>query len=66
MPFADHPDNKPCPADLSEGFTLWSLIVTYPGHTRLYARVTNPLSTQCSDNLRTRKWVRRSWLSVGH
>jgi hypothetical protein len=28
MPFADHPDNKPFPADLSEGFSLWSVIVT--------------------------------------
>jgi len=28
MPFTDHPDNKPFPADLSEGFSLWSVIVT--------------------------------------
>jgi hypothetical protein len=28
MPFNDHPDNKPFPADLSEGFSLWSVIVT--------------------------------------
>jgi hypothetical protein len=28
MPFTDHPDNKPFPADLSEGFSLWNVIVT--------------------------------------
>jgi hypothetical protein len=28
MPFTNHPDNKPFPADLSEGFSLWSVIVT--------------------------------------
>ena len=28
MSFTDHPDNKPFPTDLSEGFSLWSVIVT--------------------------------------
>ncbi|QIE30190.1 hypothetical protein [Caballeronia sp. SBC2] len=28
MPFTDHPDNKPFPADVSEGFSLWNVIVT--------------------------------------
>jgi len=28
MPFTDHPDNKQIPADLSEGVTLWNVIVT--------------------------------------
>jgi hypothetical protein len=28
MPFTDHPDNKPSPANVSEGFSLWNVIVT--------------------------------------
>lgn len=27
MAFTDHPENKGFPADLSEGFTLWNLVI---------------------------------------
>jgi hypothetical protein len=27
MTFTDHPENKGFPADLSEGFTLWNLVI---------------------------------------
>jgi len=28
MPFSDHPDNQPLPADLSQGFSLWNVVVS--------------------------------------
>jgi hypothetical protein len=64
MPFTDHPDNKPFPADLSEGFSLWNVIVTLAeaqqniiqGHEVVIDAVTGKLKGDKVQSLVEKQW----------
>lgn len=50
MPFADRQDNRHFPADLSEAFSLWNVIVTIWEAQQKIREGPNWLSTQCLEN----------------